>query len=180
MLRYRTATLIFAIGAAIIFSTPSHSMSGSTWYENCSKWSRSTKVEIAALSVEQRLAYRECQVEALRVWCDQEWEGDVTKVTDKLTEQGQTKEQILKLYENTLGEYCPNPFNIPLNGPPTIAVQQIEKRGGPGFLEGWMSAAPMLARAFQDRFPKCNAQRKSIGLVADPKGCFEGWFKNIE
>jgi hypothetical protein len=40
--------------------------------------------------------------------------------------------------------------------------------------------APMLARAFRARFPQCTTQRKSIGLVADNKGCLEGWLKAMD
>lgn len=164
----------------ILFTAPSFAMSGGTWYENCSKWAYSKKAEIAALPVEKRLAYRECQIEAIKVWCDREWEGDVTKVADRLISQGQTNEQVSKKFEEALSPYCPNFFIMPFAGPAAVAVEQIEKQGGPGYLDRWLPASKMLERVFNERFPRCTQQRKSLGLVADTSACFDNWFKNID
>src|SRR2546429_9928889 len=102
------AAWYLGIAIVILFTAPSLAMTGGTWYENCSKWTHSKNAEIAALPVEKRLAYRECQIEAIKVWCDRGWDGDVTKVTDRLMSQGKTKEQVIEYYEEVVGPYCPN------------------------------------------------------------------------
>jgi len=87
-----------------------------------------------------------------------------------------TKEQLIKYYED-LGPYCPHFWIMPFRGLPVFAVQELEKRGGPGFYEKWLPATHMIEWAYQARFPKCSAQRKIVGLVAETKGCFDGWLK---
>jgi hypothetical protein len=71
---------VFAAILTVVSIGSSQAMNGGTWYDNCSKWAYSKKDEIAASPVEKRLAYRECQIEAIKAWCDQGWEGDATNV----------------------------------------------------------------------------------------------------
>jgi hypothetical protein len=172
-----------AASLAILFAIPCEAMDGSTWYDNCSKWAYSGKSEVDAAPVEKRVAYRQCQIEAAKVWCELKWEGDATNVRDKLIEQGRTEKEIGDYFYEKLRPYCP--LVLPLSslvrrGPAFLAVKQLEKGGGPGILEQLMPATRMLNRAFEEQFPQCTAARKSIGLVGDSQGCFEAWLKAID
>lgn len=158
-------------------------MNGRTWYDNCSKWAYSKKSELDAAPVERRLAYRECQIEAVKVWCELKWEGDTTNVRDKLIEQGWTEKETGDYLYKNLGPYCPLflPFgSLLIRGPAGLAVKQLEKGGDPGILEQLMPATRMLNRVFEERFPQCTAARKSIGLIGDSQRCFEEWLKAID
>jgi hypothetical protein len=74
-------------------------MTGGTCYDDCLKWTYWKQSERSALPIERRLAYRECQIEAVRVWCEHQWEGDVENVGDKLN--GNVR--ILRTAARTLG-----------------------------------------------------------------------------
>ncbi|MBR0850268.1 hypothetical protein JQ543_21155 [Bradyrhizobium diazoefficiens] len=172
--------LLSAAAITILSINVAHSMTGGTWYDDCVKWVHSKKSEIAALPIERRLAYRQCQIEAFHVWCEQEWDGDANKVEERLEAQGLTRAQINKQFEEAVGAFCPNFLNMPFGGPPALAAIELEKVGGPGVVERWLPAAQMLKRVFQEKFPKCSTQRKTVGFVADVKACIEAGVKNIE
>ncbi len=171
---------VLALVCIVSFAQRSHAMDGSAWYTACLKWAHSKKAEIEASSVEVRLSYRECQIEAIRVFCEQEWHGDATGVGDRLQAAGQSREAIARLFADRLGTACPNLLNMPLGGPPALAVVEIERNGGPTFTERFLPSSSMLRRAYQGRYPQCSAQRKTLGLVAEAEVCRKAWMVLVD
>jgi len=153
-------------------------MDGAAWYENCLRGLHSTQNEIKEWPIEKRLGFRACRIEAIKVFCEQGWDGDSNKVAENLQAQGWKKEQVADFF---CEKVCnPTGWNTPFGGPYVFVVQELERSGGPTFFERWLPAAPMLARVFRARFPQCTTQRKSIGLVGDNKHCLEAELKYLD
>src|ERR1700719_1689088 len=174
------AALLLASTFVIIFVPRSEAMSGASWYESCRIFVRATEADLKTLPIGKRLQIRDCQIEALRVFCDQGWYGDETHVKEKLLAQGWTQEKWVTFFEKEYEPYCPHSSNMPIGGPAVIAVQELEKRGGPGFLESFSPALPMLVQAFKSRYPQCAAKRREYGLVSSNERCFDSSIRGIE
>jgi hypothetical protein len=172
---------VFAAAFAIASIGSCEAMDGAAWYEICLRGAHSTWKETKEWPIEKRLEYRACRIEAINVWCEQEFGGaDIKTFVENLQAQGWKLEQVTALLDEKLGKDCPTGWNMPFGGPYVFAAQELEKGGGPGVLERWLPAGPMLARAFRARFPRCTMQRKSIGLVVDKKRCLEDELKGME
>jgi hypothetical protein len=175
VLRMKPRKSLF-VGALVIqaaLTSQARAMNGYEWYSTCNQWLHTSEDQMKALSPESKVAYRACQIEAVRVYCDLNYEGDAREVGKNASDE--TKRQ----WHKQLLSFCPN-YNMsrmPNGGPPVYAVKALEREGGPGTFEGYMPASWMLKRVFQKIFPGCDREREKLGFVNDPQACFNSWVK---
>jgi hypothetical protein len=167
---------IIVIALSFVVCNTANAMTGGEWYSNCSQWLHTTAEQKQTLSPERKVAYRACQIEAIYVFCDANYEGDSRGVGK--TANGETKRQ----WTDRLIKVCPNVdlFNMPFGGPPVYAIRQIEKEGGMGVIESYSPASWALKRAFGEVFGSCQIEREKIGLYNDSAVCVNGWLKNLD
>jgi len=168
-----------AVSVAVLMiasANQSQAMNGGDWYTTCNQWLRTNRDQMKSLSPEKKVAYRACQIEAIRVYCDLNFEGDAREVGKTVSDE------IKKQWATALSKSCPNIdiWNMPFGGPPVFAVKELEKEGGPSFVESYLPASWVLKRAFQKAFQGCERERERLSLFNNPKVCFNGWIKNID
>jgi hypothetical protein len=114
-----------------------------------------------------------CQIEANRVWCEANLEGDTQNVIATMSQERKTQ------LSEQLEQVCPTSWKMPFGGPYVVMVQELEKRGGPSFFEKWLSASNMLHDSLHRRYPLCRKEREKLGLFGSSEECLEAWYKNI-
>lgn len=155
-------------------SMHAHAMSGGEWYATCSVWAQASGMERKTLPAEKRVAFRACQIEAIRVFCDMNLSGDAAKVGQALTDEEKEKSWA------HLPNYCPYRWTFPFGGPAAAAVLHLEKNGGPTIIQSWLPASWMLKQTFKSAFPSCEQQRERLGLKHDTKECAATWLKAMD
>ena len=118
-------------GVCILFSGRAHAMNGGDWYQECSQWLYTSSDGRQKQPTEKILAQRACRIDAIRIYCDANYEGDARGVWKEASDDKTPIEQALK-------KFCPRAvtaWNFPLGGPTVLVLSEVEKEGGPGMIE---------------------------------------------
>lgn len=166
-------------------------MLGGEWYEVCSELRVMNYEQIEKATVDKKVKYRECQIEAIRQWCnlnlDGDSEGKFTYIVDTINDTHEIN--LIESFEKITSKVktaCPNQTWIRLrngfyleNSPYIIAIKELEKKGEPGFFMQLFPASDMIRNEFLELYPSCESEREKIGLFNNADRCFEDMVQQI-
>src|SRR5262245_3022916 len=166
--------IVAALIAWISSASGSAAMTAGEWYDACVRTLVMTKQDRAALTVDQRLALRQCKLIAAQVWCNGGYVGAPI--------EGPTEE--VTRIDTLLKGHCPNWMELPFGGIHFVAVKYWEERGGITWIRRWFSAESVVEEAFQARWPSCPAIRRmhnlTLGTVENLQRCVHGMMQQTE
>jgi hypothetical protein len=166
--------VLFLSGVCILFSSRAHAMNGGDWYRECSQWRHTSQDQMKLRTPEKILAQRTCLIEAIRIFCNANYEGDA-----RLVSRAQSDET-RKQWADHLGKFCPSLYPLERLFPPVYVLAELEKEGGPGIIETYAPASWLIERVFKKLFKDCPREREKLGLFQQPKGCLDDWVKYMD
>jgi hypothetical protein len=87
----------------LMLAGPAYAMTGSAWYETCNLWPNTSPEQEKTLSPEKKVAFRACRIEAVKVYCNFNYEGDSCQAgnaaSDETSDGGQiTLKNTVQIY----------------------------------------------------------------------------------
>jgi hypothetical protein len=163
-------------GVCALFISRAHAMDGGDWYQECMQWLHTPSEQRKQQSPEKILAQRACRIDAIRIYCNANYEGDARSVWQSASTE--TRRQ----WTEHLKKFCPNfdAWTFPFGGPPVVVLRGAEKEGGPGFIETYAPDSWFIGRVFEKLFNGCAQEREKLGLFQEPEKCLDGWIKNMD
>jgi len=176
-------------------------MNGVEWYETCSELIVATDVQRLNAAPERKQKYKECQLEAINVFCKEinfqgDGNGTLLKLNDKynkLLQQNPYPESDFINHEDystvlqndminfhkKLLESWKN--NCPLSGKPyQFVIKALDETGEPNILYKLLPAKYLIKKTLIDNYPNCEASRASLGMYPSPNYCFEVWYNKLD
>lgn len=143
------AIVILAAIAAWAAYAGAFYQTGQDWYNAC--WT-SQHARRAAETPQESITWSRCEPVTLRAFFGAGFiaPGEAARAVTQA--------------ERAVAQACPSSYSdVPIGGLSFLAVRLIEASGGPTFTDRFLPVDSMIARAFKERWPQCQATRIASG-----------------